>query len=212
MNEPEAAGARDSGAGVSPRKSNDRSALTAAYREGLGLAAVAVICGPAGIRITAVGSAANDALAAAERVQARWWCRHTAQAECVAAAANARLRRRESRNSTTSASTAAILPPDDASPAWIIACESITRAAKQCQVVLQSDQELSDEVMGVIVRIDGEIEKLQRSGALKSVNKAYQTYRIETSGRGERVLRYQEWMGRYREDLVRRLASTLRYL
>ena len=66
--------------------------------------------------------------------------------------------------------------------------------------------------MTVVARVDEEIERLQRSGDLKSVNKSYRAYRLETSARGEKTLRYAEWMDKYRENLVRQLAAALRYV
>jgi hypothetical protein len=68
------------------------------------------------------------------------------------------------------------------------------------------------EAMAAIARVNEEIERLQRSGELKSLNKSYRAYRIETSERGEKTLRYDEWMGKYRENLVRQLATVLRYV
>ena len=51
---------------------------------------------------------------------------------------------------------------------------------------------------------------MQRSGGLKSVNKSYRSYRLETSARGERVLPYATWLDRYKAGLVREVAANLR--
>ena len=64
--------------------------LAAAYREGLGLAPIAVICGAAGTRITAPAPGGEDP-SAAETLRARWWCRRAVDAARVAAAAMARM-------------------------------------------------------------------------------------------------------------------------
>jgi hypothetical protein len=73
-------------AAVERRGARGRSALIAAYCEGLALAAVVVTCGPAGIRVSAVrqGTGGMPDEPAAE---ARWWCRRAADAERVAVAA-----------------------------------------------------------------------------------------------------------------------------
>ena len=83
-------------AAVERRGPRDRSALIAAYREGLGLAAVVVTCGAAGVRVSAVGQG-NGGAPDAAAAEARWWCRRAADAERVAAAAMRRLRRCDSR-------------------------------------------------------------------------------------------------------------------
>jgi hypothetical protein len=167
----------------------------AAYRQGLGLAAIAVIRDAAGVRVAAADQAA---LAAAEKVATRWWCRRAADAERVAAAAAAHQQRRKERL------VGSVEVP--------LAGESITRAARRLGVVLYSETEIFDEAMAIAARIDREMENLQQSGGLRSINKSYQKYRIETSARGERVVRYQDWMRQYRESLIREVASTLRFL
>jgi hypothetical protein len=197
---------------VNKQDRSARSGSVAAYRQGLGLVAVAVICSPAGIRIAAIDCGEDSALAAAETTQTRWWCRRATDAERVVAAATARLRRLDPRVGGMNAAAATLQRAQDkASDAVLLACESIASAAKQLHVVLHTEDEIFDEAMDVIARINGEIERMQRSGQLKSVNKSYQAYRIEASARGEKILRYREWMRNYRENLVRKLAATLRY-
>ena len=66
--------------------------------------------------------------------------------------------------------------------------------------------------MAAIARIDDELERLRQSGALRPVNKSYQSYRRDAAAKGERVVPYAQWMLGYREELVRKLAATLRYL
>lgn len=64
--------------------------------------------------------------------------------------------------------------------------------------------------MMVAARVDAEIERMQRAGELKSVNKSYRNYRLNASAQGERVLRYAEWIQRYKANLVREIAANLR--
>jgi hypothetical protein len=174
----------------------ERATLVAAYRQGLGLASVAVICGPDGICISPIQCDGKGASAAGETVYQLWWCRGAADAVAVATAALARLHRNASQGVNSG----------------VRACESITRAAKQLNVALRSDREVFDEAMVVVERINCEIETLRNAGGLRPVNKSYQTYRKDAAARGERVVPYARWLRTYTEGLVRKAAATLRYL
>jgi hypothetical protein len=178
----------------------DRAAharLVAAYRQGLGLAAIAVIAGPVGVRIVAGERAEDERIAAAESLRARWWCRSVGAADDIAAAANAHLRRHA---------------PETPAAAGDFANEVIARAAKRRAVDLHADDEVVAHAANAIARIDAELEQLRSSGDLRSVNKSYQTYRLEAAARGERVVPYAQWMLGYKENLVRQLAAALRFL
>lgn len=172
------------------KTSDERRGFAAAYREGLGLVAVAVVCGPDGTRIAALPEGGEGPAGAVQTVRARWWCRRAAEAERVAAAA-ARMLRRESSDAA-------------------LACKAVTAAARRLDVALHADQDVADEAMHVAARVDAQLRSQHEAGDLKSVNRAYRTYRLERSARGERVLRYDEWMQEYRENLVRHVASALR--
>ncbi len=168
--------------------------LIAAYREGLALAAVAVITGSGSVRIAALKE--DRELQPDESVVARWWCRRAAEAECVADSAGrsfVRLRDRASGESS-------------------LACDAVIRTARQLAVSMQSDADLEQEAMRALARLDEEIERQQQAGALKSVNQSYRQYRLETSARGERVLPYAKWMERYKVKLIREIAVNLRRL
>jgi len=73
-----------------------------------------------------------------------------------------------------------------------------------------SDDEICNEAMLVAARVDREIERMQRAGEMKSANRSYRNYRLEASRRGERILRYAEWMDHYKANLVREIAANLR--
>lgn len=181
--------------------------LVAAYREGLGLAAVTIVCGPTGARIVAPGAAGRDA--AAENAQARWWCARAADATRLAAAARRSLRRESSRGPTPAPAAAAAGGRSDDS-ALSCARAAVLAAAEKFNIALQSDQDIAAEAINVAARVEAEMQKQQQRGGLKSVNKAYRSYRLEAGGRGERVLRYDQWMRKYREDLLRQIAAALR--
>jgi len=175
-------------------KADEGAELTAAYREGLGLAAITVSGGEEGIRITAARDA--GAVAAAESPQVRWWCRNAEDAVRIAAAA-ARKFRSESNSADAPAAAAG-------------AAAAVLAAARRCNVALYSDADIGNEADKIAARIDAELRGQRAAGGLKAVNKAYRSYRLETSGRGERALLYDEWMRQYRANLVRRIAAALR--
>jgi hypothetical protein len=172
-----------------------RSRLVAAFREGFGLAAVAVIDGPGGVRVVAAEPGADIVCAAAETVHCRWWCPQAYEAASIAAAVAARLHSRETCDG-----------------AALSTCKAVVRAAKQRNVDLHSDEEIVENATAVIARIDDELERLRQSGELRPVNKSYQSYRRDAAAKGERVVPYAQWMLGYKEELVRKLAATLRYL
>jgi hypothetical protein len=169
------------------------SDLVSAYREGLGVAFIAVIRDSDGICVVAAQGDGESALPAGEAAQMRWWCRRAADAERVAAAVKARLRR-------------------SASPDGNLVRQFVEYAARRLNVELQSDDEILDEAFIVIERINCELEQLRNAGGLRSVNKSYRTYRVEAAARGEGVVPYARWMAGYKQSLVRKAAATLRYL
>ena len=172
-----------------------RSRLVAAFRQGFGVAAIAVIDGPDGVRIAAAAPGAEIVCAAAETVHCRWWCPRAFEAASIATAVAARLHSRETRDGTA-----------------LSACQGVVRAARQRHVDLHSDEEILEQATAVIARIDDELERLRQSGDLRPVNKSYQSYRRDTAAKGERAVPYAQWMLGYKEELVRKLAATLRYL
>jgi hypothetical protein len=172
-----------------------RARLVAAFREGFGLAAIAVIDGPDGVRVAAAAPGAEIACAPAEIVHCRWWCPRAFETASIAAAAAVRLHGRETCDG-----------------AALSACRAVVRAAKQRNAELYGDEEILEQAMAAIARIDDELERLRQSGDLRPVNKSYQAYRCEAAAKGERVVPYAQWMLGYKEELVRKLAATLRYL
>ena len=178
---------------ISPDKSTAaRASLIGAYRQGLGLAAIAVIRVPEGVRV-AVEHCAAGQTTAVESLHARYWFRRAADAERTAAAV---LRRK----------------PDKDCDAAGFACESIRSAAKRLNVLLFSDEQIDADAIILIDRIEREIEHLRNTGGMRPVNKSYQTYRLDAAARGERVVPYAQWMRQYSENLVREAAATLKYL
>jgi hypothetical protein len=192
---------------MTPKARDDSCALIAAYREGLGLAAVVVTGGAGNLRIK-VAAADEDSNAE----HGRWWCRRAAEAEAVAAAAE-RLFRRESKkiSAGVAAAAGATGQPDESMPISL-AKAAILSAANRLNIAVQSDQEIADEAARVVARLEAEMQQQRHSGGLKAVNKAYRDYRLAASARGERVLRYDEWMSKYRQNLVRQLALALRQI
>jgi hypothetical protein len=185
------------------RKKNDECCgFAAAYRQGLGLVGIVVLCDAAGIRIIALAPDDNRALPAVKSVRARWWCRHAADAARVAASAGRLLHRESNGHLDCGKGSAAIAHAEAA----------VLVAAKKLAVALHSEEDIADQAMNVAARVDAELQQQYAAGGLKSVNKSYRSYRLETSGRGERILRYDEWMRKYKENLVREVASALRQI
>ena len=172
-----------------------RARLVAAFREGFGLAAIAVIDGPDGVRVVAAAPGAEISCAPAEIVHCRWWCPRAFEAASIATAAAARMHNRETCDG-----------------AALSACQAVVRAGKQRNVDLHSDQEILEQATAAIARIDDELERLRQSGDLRPVNKSYQSYRRDAAANGARVVPYAQWMLGYKEELLRKLAATLRYL
>lgn len=192
----------DSATSADRRGSKVRAASIAAYRDGLGLAAIAIVDGVTGIRVAALGNDCGASLQPGEQIETRWWCRRSSDAARVAAAAAARLRRGESRDAAAVVSTAALCRS---------ASEAIAAVAKRCGVTLYSDEETSAAAIAMAARVDEEIQQLQRTGKLKSVNRSYRIYRIETTARGETASPYAKWLDQYKANLVRQLAAALRF-
>lgn len=187
------------------RAAKDRAVLVAAYREGLGLAAIVVIQEGAQTRIDVIGEAGAIVEAGPETTAARWWCRYAKDADHVAAAATARLRRRESQDALPHPPPSPPAPPADHLSA------AVQGAAKRLRVALYSDDEIFADADRTIARVEEEIENLKRAGQLKSVNQSYRAYRLEASARGEKAAAYAEWFNKYKANLVRELAAALRY-
>ena len=120
-----------------------QSALIAAYHEGLGLAAITAIRGPDGVRISARGQG-GGAVSAEPAGEARWWCRRSADAERLAAAATRRLRRRESRDASAEVASGCVSSPAEGDPsdALVVAGAAIVGAAKRLNIALLSDEEV----------------------------------------------------------------------
>lgn len=186
------------------QESKRRTVLIDAFREGLGLAAIAAIRGPAGIRYQAAASGNESGrLAAGETIAARWWCRRGDDALRVATAATRGLRSRVSPDEPTLAANGAAPPPSDIA-------EAIAGAAKRQHVAIYSDADILREAENIIRRVEAELESLQRAGEMKSVNRSYRAYRMDASARGEKVRPYANWLNDYSANLVRQLAAALR--
>ena len=72
-------------------------------------------------------------------------------------------------------------------------------AARRCNVVLQTDDEIAEEASRVVASIDAKIETARQNGELKPINEKYKEYRREAKERGEPAMRYDDWMLKFRE-------------
>jgi hypothetical protein len=73
-----------------------------------------------------------------------------------------------------------------------------------------AEDEITTGAMLVAARVDREIERMQRAGELKAVNRSYRDYRVAATARGEKILSYAVWLDRYKATLVREIAANLR--
>jgi hypothetical protein len=190
-------------AGAARREAKDRAALIAAYREGLGLAAIGVVQESTGPRIVAINQPHAQAANVSPDVSMRWWCRRAADAERIVASATRSLRRELKDISR---------PPLGGStrtPHAIFA--AVESAARRLGVPLYSDTDIAADAERTIGRVEEEIENLKRAGELKSVNQSYRAYRLQASARGEKAAPYANWLNQYKANLVRELAAALRH-
>lgn len=195
------------------RETKAQAALVAAYREGMGLAALLLVRGAGAMRIIANANDASALGAAGGEVVARWWCRRAADAGRVATAATARLRRRESQDGMPGVSaTGAPHSPDDTAAVSMAAAAAVANAAKRLNVMLYADEEICSRAERIIARVDDEIAVLKRTGEIRSINRSYRSYRIGATARGDKVLPYAHWFNQYRQNLVRQLAAAMRFI
>jgi hypothetical protein len=187
------------------RESKAAAIFIAAYREGLGLTAVAVVQGAGGLRIVA-----GDAEPAPGDQVARWWCRRAADAGRVAAAATARLSRRESKDRAAGAVAPTCAALSGQGLPFALAAAAIVAAARRCHVALYADQHIHSAAMAAVARVEAEIERLRQAGEMKTVNRSYRSYRIEAVARGEKASPYGQWLSTYKANLVRQLAAAMR--
>ncbi len=73
-----------------------------------------------------------------------------------------------------------------------------------------SEDQINAGATLVAARVDREIERMQRAGELKAVNRSYRDYRVAATARGEKILRYAAWLDRYKANLIRDIAANLR--
>jgi hypothetical protein len=187
------------------RRAAERAILIAAYLEEMHHSCITIICDADGARISPIASGGSE-LDGKVDTRADLWCRRVEDAKRVALEAKASLRRLKSSENagspvSSTAENSSFLPR---------ACDAVLTAARRINVVLQSYDEITEEASRIIARIDAEIEMLRQSGGLKPVNEAYKNYRCEANEGGEPPMRYDDWMLKYRENLVRKTARVLR--
>jgi hypothetical protein len=73
-----------------------------------------------------------------------------------------------------------------------------------------SEDEICAGATLVAARVDREIERMQGTGELKAVNTSYRDYRLGAAARGEKSLRYADWIDRYKANLIGEIAANLR--
>jgi hypothetical protein len=175
------------------------AALLDAYREGLGLAAVAAIRGPKGVRVVAGETLGGRCIIPpGEMLDGVWWCRRIDHAQRLVTAVMTPAR---------CAAAPRLLRPSITRTDLIV---RLAAAVRRLGIALYSDEEITAAGACVIARVDEEIAVLQRCGGFKSVNQSYRSYRLEAVSRGETARAYTEWLNTYKAKLVREIAATSR--
>ncbi len=195
----------DASTAAARREAKNRAVLIEAYRQGLGLAAIAIVEDGTGPQIAAIGApdapAANDPR---QVVLMRWWCRRAADAERVTAGV-ARSLRRESKDGI-------VRPLSHASATALNGLSAaVEGAARRIGVMLYSDADVAADATKMIARVEEQLENLKRTGEFKSVNQSYRTDRLQAAARGEKAAPYADWLNQYKANLIRELAAALRY-
>lgn len=129
------------------------------------------------------------------------WCVGPAQAEALAAGAIAQFDHVGARSRG----------------AWFSmtageAIESVQAAADQLGLAIKEHSEVEAAAALAVARIEQTFEDLRRRGELKSVNKAYQQYRLAARAQGRGTINYAMWIENYKMGLIREVAVTSRTL
>lgn len=92
------------------------------------------------------------------------------------------------------------------------AAESTARAADELGVTTQSRDEVDAAAAKAVAQIEQKFAELQRTGGLKTINKAYREYRLERQAAGETVMLYAGYLENYKLRMIRAVAETSRTL
>lgn len=162
-----------------------QAALLASWRDGLGAAALAERRDGGADRVIVL--APGFSLTTEAGMVPRWWCRRFADAERVAAAANARLRRADSETADA----------------------AVTAAARRHYVALMTELEVAAQAASAIERMEEEFARAQRAGELRSLNADFRAHRLEAAARGEKSPRYADFLLDYKCKLLREMAAVV---
>jgi hypothetical protein len=88
--------------------------------------------------------------------------------------------------------------------------EGLTQGLGARAAARLSEEQIHAGALLVAARVDEELVRMQRAGELKAVNTSYRDYRVAAAARGEKIVRYAEWLDRYKATLVRDIAANLR--
>jgi hypothetical protein len=182
------------------RQAAERPVLIAAYREGRALSCITIVRDASGLRISTIASGTEVG------TQTRLWCRRAEDAKRVASAATGWLRRHKSNEKAQSSASPIAAEPD---LLWQVRDAALAAACRH-DIVLQTDDDVAEEALRVVALIDANIDTLRLSGGFRPVTGGYSIHRSEAEERGERPMRYVDWMLKYRANLVRETAYALR--
>lgn len=93
-----------------------------------------------------------------------------------------------------------------------LAAESLARAVYVLGINCESNENVECAAAEAVAMIDKKIADLQRSGGMKSFNKAYREYRLRAKAEGRGAMQYAGYLENYRLDLIKVVAQTARTL
>jgi hypothetical protein len=86
----------------------------------------------------------------------------------------------------------------------------VQTSADQLGIILATDESVNHHATQALATIEAEFERLQKSGALQSLNRSYREYRIAQNAAGKTAIPYYGFVWNYKLKLVASVANASR--